>query len=173
MGVTLPSPLSALLNELGYLWPEVDEESLHRLATAWAGFGVRLAGITGQADTVAEAVRRGNAGEAVAAFLKAWEEDDGSRTAAEGVTGPRTAIAEGVTGAQVVGVCLVVCAALVLALKIALFVQLVALLVRMQLAIAAAPATSGGSLLAIPALKQLTGALVNLSMNQASRVLIA
>ncbi|MFD0476282.1 hypothetical protein ACFQ0B_54735 [Nonomuraea thailandensis] len=72
MGLSLPAPLSALLNELGYLWPEVDEESLHRLATAWAGFGGRLAGITGQADLVAEAVRRGNAGEAVAAFLTTW-----------------------------------------------------------------------------------------------------
>ncbi|GAA2207400.1 hypothetical protein GCM10009850_028580 [Nonomuraea monospora] len=163
MGLTLPSPLSVLLNELGYLWPEVDEESLHRLATAWAGFGGRLAGITGQADLVADAVRRGNAGEAVEALLTTWKGDEA----------PRTAIAEGVTGAQVVGVCLVVCAALVLALKIVLFVQLVTLLVRMRLAVAAAPATSGGSLLAIPALKQLTGALLNLSMNQASRVLVA
>ncbi|MGR6920025.1 WXG100-like domain-containing protein [[Actinomadura] parvosata] len=163
MGLTLPAPLPALLNELGHLWPEVDEESLHRLATAWAAFGGRLAGITGQADVVAEAVRRGNAGEAVEAFLTAWKGDGA----------PRTAVAEGATGAQVVGVCLVICAALVLALKIVLFVQLVALLVRMRLAVAAAPATSGGSLLAIPALKRLTGTLVNLSMNQASRVLVA
>ncbi|MEU8363762.1 hypothetical protein AB0C27_47855 [Nonomuraea sp. NPDC048882] len=163
MGLTLPLPLSALLNELGYLWPEVDEESLHRLATAWAGFGGRLAGSTGRADGVAEAVRRGNAGEAVEAFLTTWN----------GEEAPRTAVAEGVTGARVVAVCLVICAALVLALKIALFVQLVALLVRIRLAVAAAPVTSGGSLLAIPAFKQLTGALMNLSTNQASRVLVA
>jgi hypothetical protein len=130
---------------------------------AWIRFSGQIAGITGQADVVAEAVRRGNAGEAVEAFLTKWRGEDA----------PRTVVAEGVTGAQIVGVCLTICAALVLALKIAIFVQLVALLVRIRLAVAAAPATSGGSLLAIPAAKQLTGTFVNLAVNQASRVLVA
>ncbi|MFI7699466.1 hypothetical protein [Nonomuraea sp. NPDC049480] len=163
MGVRLPAELAALLNELGYLWPEVDEESLHRLSTAWIGFGARLGVATGQADAVTEAVRRGNAGEAIDAFLTAWRREDA----------PRTVVAEGVTGARVVGVCLVVCAALVLALKIAFFVQLVALLVRIRLAVAMAAATSGASLLTIPAAKRLTGLLLNLAVNQASRVLVA
>ncbi|MGW0809480.1 WXG100-like domain-containing protein [Nonomuraea sp. NPDC002799] len=163
MGVKLPAELTILLNDLGYLWPETDEEALHRLATAWLGFAGRLDGITGRADAVAAAVRRNNAGEAIDAFLNAWT----------GQEAPRTVVAGGVTGARVVGVCLVVCAALVLALKIVIFVQLVALAVRIRLAIATSAATSGGSLLTIPASRRLTAAMLNLSMNQASRVLVA
>ncbi|MEW9552859.1 hypothetical protein [Nonomuraea sp. NPDC050783] len=163
MGVRLPAELAFLLNELGYHWPEVDEEALHRQALAWLGFAGRLSGVAGRADEAARAVRRGNAGEAVEAFLREWRAGDA----------PRTVVAEGVTGARVVAFCLLVCAALVLALKIAMFVQLAALLARIRLAVATAAATSGGSLLSVAAAKRLTGLLLELTRDRAARVLVA
>ncbi|WP_214321194.1 WXG100-like domain-containing protein [Nonomuraea sediminis] len=163
MGVRLPSELAVLLNELGFLWPEVDEQSLYRMAVAWIEFGGRLGGVTEWADDAARAVRDHNEGPAIGAFLSAWTEENA----------PRTVASEGVTGARVTAVSLVVCAALVLALKIVIIVQLSALLVRIGLALASSAATAGGSLLSIPLHKKLTGVLVNLSMNQTSRVLVA
>ncbi|WP_336209381.1 WXG100-like domain-containing protein [Nonomuraea sp. LPB2021202275-12-8] len=163
MGVRLPAELAGLLTELGFLWPEVDEESLFRQATAWLGFGGRLDEAAEHVDAIARAVRDGNGGAAISSFLTVWTGEDA----------PRTVVSEGTTGARVVGVCLVVCAALVLALKIAIIVQLSALLVRIYLAAAASPASSGASLLWIPVYKRLTGLLVNMSMYQASRVLVA
>ncbi|WP_214414804.1 WXG100-like domain-containing protein [Sphaerisporangium fuscum] len=163
MGVKLPGALTGLLNELGYLWPEVDEDGLQRMATAWIGFGGRLDGIVGQADDLAEAVRRGNEGEAIGTFLSAWT----------GENAPRAVVAGGGTGARIVAVCLMLAAALVRALKVVIIVQLVLLLVRIRLAQASAVATSGGSLLTIPAQKQITRLMLKLAGDQASRVLVA
>lgn len=163
MGLKLPAELAILLNELGYHWPEVDEDALHRLALSWLGFGARLSGVTGRADEAADAVRRGNAGEAVEAFLREWQVGDA----------PRTVVAEGVTGSRVVACCLVLCALLVLALKIHMIVQLVALLARIRLAAVTAPATSGGSLLTVPAAKRVTGLLLDLARHRTGRVLAA
>ncbi|MEV4656932.1 hypothetical protein [Micromonospora sp. NPDC049301] len=39
MGIQIPGELSGLLNELGYLWPESDEERLFELGQAWIAFG--------------------------------------------------------------------------------------------------------------------------------------
>ena len=39
MGLTLPSELERLLNDLGFTWPEVDEEDLFTLGGEWCQFG--------------------------------------------------------------------------------------------------------------------------------------
>ncbi|MCK2218419.1 hypothetical protein MF672_032180 [Actinomadura sp. ATCC 31491] len=163
MGLRLPAELAFLLNELGHHWPEADEDALYRLALSWLGFGARLSGVTGRADEAADAVRRGNAGEAVEAFLRGWRGGDA----------PRTVVAEGVTGSRVVAFCLVLCAALVLALKIHMIVQLVTLLARIRVAAATAAATSGGSLLTLPAAERLTRLLLDLARHRTARVLVA
>ncbi|MGW4799531.1 hypothetical protein ACWEPC_44660, partial [Nonomuraea sp. NPDC004297] len=96
-------------------------------------------------------------------FLREWQVGDA----------PRTVVAEGVTGSRVVACCLVLCALLVLALKIHMIVQLVALLARIRLAAVTAPATSGGSLLTVPAAKRVTGLLLDLARHRTGRVLAA
>ena len=39
MGLTLPGELERLLNDLGFTWPEVDEQDLFSVGGEWCSFG--------------------------------------------------------------------------------------------------------------------------------------
>ena len=56
MGIELPGELADLLNELGYIWPKVDEEKLFQLGQHWIEFGSALRDTAQDATTIATAV---------------------------------------------------------------------------------------------------------------------
>lgn len=163
MALQLPEELAGLLYELGYLWPQIDEDQLHTLAGAWTAFGSDLAVLVERADALAGQVVRHNDGPAVAGFTEEWTHEDA----------PHAVAADGATGAQVLAACLAVSSALVVALKIVVTVQLAVLLTQIARALAAAPLTYNRSLLKIPAYKKAADRLLNLAFSQTAGVILA
>ena len=157
MGLNLPSEVSYLLNELGFIWPESDEEALFRLGRAWLDFAGTVGQLNADAAAAVARIAADNHGDAVQAFLADWRSEDA----------PPAVLDSGVQGAQVVGAALILCAVVVLALKINVIVQLVVLLVEIIQAIATAPETFGVSLLEIPVFKKITGMIINFLVGQA------
>ncbi|BBH70839.1 hypothetical protein ACTI_75240 [Actinoplanes sp. OR16] len=158
MSIRLPGELAGLLNELGYSWPESDEDQLIDAGRDW----LRLAGVISelQEDIAATArqVVGDNTAQSIDAFLTQWQADDGSAAT----------LARGDAGAIAVGGGLTVCAGVVLALKINVLVQLTVLAASIIQAIVTAVPTAGASLLEIPVVKQLTGVAINFLIEQAT-----
>jgi hypothetical protein len=162
MGINLPGELAGLLNDMGYTWPEVDEEKLFQLGGHWMGFASTVDGIRADAVAAADRVSAGNRGDAMDAFSAKWNDQDS----------PAGVLGDAVTAANVVGACLYVCAAVVLALKINVIVQLITLLIEIYQAIATAAPTFGASLLEIPAFKKLTDIAINLIVTVAMEAIL-
>jgi hypothetical protein len=157
MGLQLPGELVTLLQDLGYNWPEADEEKLFDLGNLWLDFAPHLAPLADQADAAAQRVWNENQGDAVEAFRAAWTKGDGALAS----------LRDSVTGTQLMGPLLMVAAAVVLALKINVIVQLTILACEIVEAIATAAPTFGASLLEIPVFKELTNRLVNMVISMA------
>src|SRR6266536_2801654 len=158
----LPGELVTLLQDLGYNWPEADEEKLFELGTTWQRFAPELAPMADRAQAAAQRVWNENQGDAVDAF----------RAQFTGADAALASLRDSVTGAQVVGPALMVVAAVVLALKINVIVQLTILAIEIIEAIATAGPTFGASLLEIPVFKELTNRLVNLCISMASEAIL-
>lgn len=156
MGLQLPGELVHLLQDLGYNWPEADEEKLFELGSTWMGFAPSLSPIADQADAAAQQVL-GQQGDAIDAFRAKWTAEDA----------PLASLRDSITGAELVGPLLMVVAGVVLALKINVIVQLVTLAIEIAQAIATAAPTFGASLLEIPVFKEITNRLVNLVISLA------
>ena len=153
----IPPELAGLLNDLGYLWPEVDETKLLELGQQWLALGDTLHAIEQQADAAVRTAVADNTGAAMDAFQARWNSD---KSAAK-------VLDKAAAGTPVVGAALFICAGVVLALKINVIIQLTILLMEIIEAIATAPETFGGSLLEIPVFKKLTDMAVNLIINEA------
>jgi hypothetical protein len=158
----IPGELADLLNELGYTWPKSDEEKLFELGQQWISFAGTLESFGQEAQAAASQVTADSSGMSVEAFAAKWQGDDS----------PASVLAEGETGAQVLGACVMVCAGIVLALKINVIVQLTILLIEIIQAIATAVPTAGASLLEIPVFKKLTDIVINFLIGQALEVLL-
>ncbi len=157
MGLMIPGQLATLLNDLGYMWPETDEQGLFEMGTSWASFGGGMRQPVQDAHAHAQQVWAANQGQAIDAFKQAWNHP----------SAPHSNLLDGATGAMGIGAGLMVCAGIVLALKINVIVQLASLALEIIEAIATAPVTFGGSLLEIPVFKEITGLLINLLINLA------
>jgi hypothetical protein len=157
MGLMIPGQLATLLNDLGYMWPETDEQTLFQMGTSWTGFSGTVRQPVADAHAHAQQVWSANQGQAIEAFKQAWNHP----------AGPHKNLLDGATGATGIGAGLMVCAGIVLALKINVIVQLVELAIEIIEAIATAPVTFGASLLEIPVFKEITGLLINLLINLA------
>lgn len=72
MSLTLPDELSWVLNLLGFMWPEADEDKLRACAQAWRDFGADVARINQDARLVAVQVRADNTGQSIDAFERYW-----------------------------------------------------------------------------------------------------
>ncbi len=155
MGMTLPGELERLLNDLGYNWPEIDEQRLFELGQSWTAYGGQLQQISGDAERAAQEVWSGNSGEAIDAFKARWEHEKS----------PSEILKKGATAGHTLGAVLMVCAAVVLALKINVIVQLTILLIEIIEALATAGPTFGASLLEIPVFKEIQGMIINLIIN--------
>jgi hypothetical protein len=157
MRLDLPQDLVGLLQDMGYNWPEADEEKLFDLGRTWLEFAPKLSPAADLADAAAKRVWAENTGDAVDAFKAKWTHPDSGLAA----------LRDSVSGTQMVGPLLMVAAAVVLALKINVIVQLTLLAIDIAEAIAGAPETGGASLLQIPVVKEITGRLVNILISLA------
>lgn len=158
----LPGELVTLLSDLGYNWPEADEEKLFELGGTWQQFAPQLGPLADRAQAAAQRVWNENEGDAVEAFKASF-------------TGPDSALAslrDGATGAQVVGPAVMIAGAVVLALKINVIVQLITLAIEIFQAIATSELTFGASLLEIPVFKELTNRLINLCVSMATEAIL-
>jgi len=153
----LPGELISLLADLGYTWPEADEQKLLEMGHAWTAFGAALGDPLSQAHTQAQAVWTRNEGAAMEAFQQAWTRPDS----------PASNLDDAATAATMVGAGLMVCAGIVLALKVNVIVQLVTLAIEIAQAIATAAPSFGASLAEIPVFKQLTGMFLDQLLNLA------
>ncbi|KOX11722.1 WXG100-like domain-containing protein [Micromonospora profundi] len=161
MGIQIPGELSGLLNELGYVWPESDEERLFELAQAWIAFGAEADAAATDA-TAAVALLAGNDGSALEAFRGQWSDSDSAAAVLQDIG----------FGARAVGAALLVCALVVLALKINVIVQLTLLAISIAQAIATAAPTFGASLLEIPVFKKLVDIAIDFLIGQALEAIL-
>jgi hypothetical protein len=162
MGLQLPGELAHLLNELGYVWPNVDEQKLLELGHTWMRFASTVEDIHADAGAAAGRVWSDNTAAAAEAFAQAWGREDAAAVVLD----------RGHLGAQAIGGALLVCAAAVLALKVNVIAQLAWLLAAIVEAIATAEFTFGASLLEIPAFKKLADMAINFVINQAMQVIL-
>src|SRR5688572_29231731 len=140
MSIQLPGELTGLLNELGYSWPESDEEQMMSLGQDWLRFASALEDLHAEVTSVARQVAGDHTAQAVDAFLVTWNAEDGGAAT----------LGRGSGGAGAIGSGLTICAGVVLALKINVLVQLTVLAAQIIQAIATAGPTFGVSLLEIP-----------------------
>ncbi|MEW9555629.1 hypothetical protein [Nonomuraea sp. NPDC050783] len=157
MGMKLPTGLAKFMNATGRQWPMSDEEKLLRMGQAWLGLSGDVGRLTGDAATFAAGTWAAQKGGGVEAARKSWEADDSAHKN----------LLDGLTGADIVGLGLMVCAAIVLVLKVNFIVQLIQLAVQLFEAMAAAPATMGASTLRVPVLMEITGRLLDLCITMA------
>jgi hypothetical protein len=140
MGLTLPHALTEPLGWIGLTWPEADEELLYHAGQAWIDYGTQLQKIAEAADKAAERLVSANSGDAIEAFKKWWESENG----------PRRRLQEDATAAQIIGAALITFAGATLALKIAFIAQLGILAFEVAQALATAVATFGATTAEIP-----------------------
>ncbi|MFC4069391.1 WXG100-like domain-containing protein [Actinoplanes subglobosus] len=157
MGLQLPGELVWLLGELGFNWPEADEEKLIDVAMTWIDFGAALEQAVTAGDAAAQQVWAANLGADITAFQQAWA--DGSAPSANLATMAQSCL--------IVGAGMLCAALIVLVLKINVIVQLVTLAIAIAQAIATAAVTFGASLAEIPIFKMIIGAIVDEIINQA------
>jgi hypothetical protein len=162
MGMQLPGGLATLLQDLGYSWPKSDEQKLFGMGGNWLEFSGKANQPVGEADSHATRVWSANKGAGIQKFQDAWNHPNA----------PHKNLRDGTTGGNIIGAGLMICSAIVLTLKIHVIVQLVQLAIQIFQAIAAAPATFGTSLAAIPVLKEITSRLVNLCISLAMNAVL-
>jgi len=157
VGLRLPGALEQLLNDLGYVWPEIDEDNLLRLGGTWMNLSGTISQHAITADSHAQRVWTENNGQAIDAFKDAWLARQAPHDTLHTAAKASTAAGAGLMGA----------AAIVLGLKINVLIQLTMLSIEIIEALATAPETFGASLLEIPVFKEITGRIINLIINEA------
>ncbi|MFI5843537.1 hypothetical protein ACIA8K_27915 [Catenuloplanes sp. NPDC051500] len=162
MGLQLPGELIWLLGELGYTWPEADEEKLFEMAGEWIAFSGTVQQAIVDGTAAAQQVWSANTGADVAAFQRVWGEEDA----------PAATLGTAAESSTIVGAGMYAAAGIVLALKINVIIQLTLLAIQIAQAIATAPPTFGASLLEIPILKMITGLVLDEIINQAVEALL-
>ncbi|WP_344880930.1 hypothetical protein [Nonomuraea antimicrobica] len=153
----LPTGLRKFMDMSGRHWPMSDEEKLLKIGLAWLGMSGDMGRLTGDAATFAAGTWAAQEGDGITAARDVWEAADS----------PYKNLVDGLTGADVVGLGLMVCAAIVLVLKVNFVVQLIQLALQLFQAMAAVPATMGASTLQVPALMEITGRLLDLCVTVA------
>ncbi|WP_412541350.1 hypothetical protein R8Z50_01680 [Longispora sp. K20-0274] len=162
MGIQPPHSVVRVLTDLGFLWPEADEEKLFQMGLHWVEFGAQLSGFAAKAQPVAQSVWQHNKGEDIDAFQKAWNDKNHAHLV----------LTDGAQAAMVIGACFMICAIIVLALKIMVIVQIVILIIEIIQAFATAVPTFGASLLEIPVFKAITGRIIGALVSEAIGALL-
>jgi hypothetical protein len=162
VGLTLPGALETLLNDLGFTWPEVDEQQLFDVGSHWTGLGGTLSQISQDANMAAQQVGTTNQGDAVEAFFTKWA----------GQNAPARVVGDAANGVEMGGAAIMLCAGVVLALKVNTIANLAILAAEIAEAIATAVPTFGASLAEIPVFKEVTQRVINAAINEAVNALL-
>ena len=157
-----PGYIVTALQDLGFNWPESDEERLFHVGEAWQAFHPDLNSIIARLDSAAQSVWTQNSGAAIDAFREEWTHIDGLLPA----------LADATVGAQVMAPLLMLASAVVLALKISVIVQVVLFLVQTASAVAEAFATGGASLALIALWRAISARLINLLIALATEAIL-
>lgn len=164
MGITLPGEVSYLLNQLGYDWPNTDEEQVFTKGKDWLDFGNDANSTSSDADGAAQQVLAKNEGNAMEAFQQSfYAEEDSVQDVAKKIA----------SGSSIVGGCMMVMAGVIIALKVVVVVQLIAAAIQIASAIAAAVPTFGASLGWIPVAKMIASKAIEFAINIALDKLMA
>ncbi|HEY2983870.1 MAG TPA: hypothetical protein VGJ38_06955 [Jatrophihabitantaceae bacterium] len=156
MGVTLPGELERLLNDLGFTWPEVDEQDLFTVGQSWCQFGSAVGQSHQLTMTAAQKLMANNQADALNAFHDKLQSHNS----------PASVLGDATTGVEAVGAAMFACAGLVLGLKINTIVNLVILACEIAEAIATAVPTFGASLAEIPVFKEIAERIINAIINE-------
>lgn len=78
MSLMLPDDVAWVLNLLGFMWPEADEDKLRAGAQAWRDFGAELGRINQEARGAATLVSAENSGDSIDSFERYWHGVGGS-----------------------------------------------------------------------------------------------
>lgn len=157
MAVMLPPEASKLLNELGYDWPEGNEDIIFSTAGKWINYGEQVCSSNADAQNVIASVLGNNESTGIQAFA-------GDVHKFEGLSDVSNRL--GVAG-NVMGGLLYVIGGLVITLKITFVVNLVATLAQIASAIAAAVPTAGASMAWVPVAKILCKEVLSMAINLA------
>jgi hypothetical protein len=157
MGMTVPGEVQTILSIIGFSWPQGDETKLLDLGQTWSQLSNLLDGHVSEAQNTATQVWNQNKGDMVSAFQQRWT----------GEGSPVQRLTQSGTGADIVGVGMMVCAGIVLALKINVIVQATLTLIAIASAIAAAFVTFGASTAIIAVLREALKRLLNYLLDQA------
>jgi hypothetical protein len=157
MGMQLPGEIREILSLCGFNWPEGDETKLLSMGQTWTSLSGQLDPHVQQAISAANTVVTQNKSEAIDAFNAKWS----------GESGPAHRLAQGGTGADIVGAGLMVCAGIVLALKVNVIVQATLTLIAIAEAVAAAFVTFGASAALVVVLREALKRLLDWLLNQA------
>lgn len=155
MAVMIPAEASKLLNELGFEWPEGNEDKVFDYGNRWMSYAGELGGVVETATEGANKALSDNVGEAIDAFKGAFTKSEGVDDVAKKLQ----------FGANMMGGCLFLVGAAIIALKIAFVVNLVATVIQIATAIAAAVPTCGASLGWIPVAKLICQKLLEMAIN--------
>ena len=155
MAVMLPPEASKLLNELGFEWPEGNEDRVFEDANRWMSYAGEMGGTIEMATEGANEALTENIGDAMEAFKSAF-------TGSEGVDDVARKLQ---FGSNIMGGCLMLVGAAIIALKIAFVVNLVATVIQIASAIAAAVPTCGASMGWIPVAKLICQKLLEMAIN--------
>ena len=163
MGLTLPGELERLLNDLGFTWPEVDEQDLFTVGGEWCSFGSAVSASHGTGSSATQQLLSRNQSAALQSFS----------TRMEHPSSPLSVLGDASTGVEVVGASMYAGAGIVLGLKINTMVNLITLLCEIISAIAEAAPTFGASLAEIPVFKEITNRIINAIVNEACNAVLS
>jgi hypothetical protein len=140
MTIELPHALTEPLGWIGMIWPEADEDKLFADGKTWIEYGAKLRTQAQKANEAARQAWTENTGEAMEAFERWWNRDQG----------PGHNLEQAATAVELIGAGLIAMAGVVLALKLAFIAQLALLAFEVGQAIATAFATFGATTAEIP-----------------------
>lgn len=163
MGLTLPGELERLLNDLGFTWPEVDEQDLFTTGGSWCSFGSAVSASHQASTTAAAQLTSANQSSALDAFQQKLADPNS----------PHSVLGDASIGVEVVGASMFAAAGLVLGLKINTMVNLITLMVEIIEAIATAVPTFGASLAEIPVFKEITNRIINAIVNEVCNAVLS
>jgi len=156
MGMTLPGELERLLNDLGFTWPEVDEEDLFDVGGDWMSFGSAVTQSHQSGSQAVQTLLQSNQSDALQSFTTSLDQQNS----------PLSVLGDAGTGVQVVGGALFVAGGIVIGLKVNTMINLITLMCEIISAIAEAAPTFGASLAEIPVFKEITNRIINGIVNE-------
>jgi hypothetical protein len=136
-----PSPtVQSVLSQLGFTWPDSDEDKIEQMGHAWLALSRELAGLATDAEKHARTVWTCSTGLGVDAFRAAWTDPDQ----------PAASLRDGAAAAAMIAEGLYLAAKIVVSYKLKIIAQVVILAVSTGAMVYGAFFTFGATTLAAP-----------------------